>query len=223
MTRLRFALLIAPALALLTSIVFVWADTPRTTHGKYELLTGTVDSVADRQVTIRQPDGKDRTLIVDDGTTLRLDGRTARLSDFRKGTRVRVRYQPIDGKEHVVLMRTPLAAKVLVTAGRDFLNSLKDFSFDKKEEYERKLNENVSELDERIEDLQDRVQAVKGDARERAQADLKELQRQSEQLHEKMVRLKTVGADGWDSLKADIDRTTSDIHRTYDRVREAVK
>jgi hypothetical protein len=194
-----------------------------TSAGKYELIRGTVEDVSGNQVTVRSPDGKEWKLMVDEGSTLRLDGRTAKLADFKKGTRVRVRYEPKDGRDRVVLMRTPLTARILAAEARDFLASLKDYGFDKKAEYERKLQPQLTDLDERIEDFQERAQEAGGDAKRKAEADLKELHRQRDALRDKVERLKSVGADGWSALKADIDRTMSDVYQTYDRAREKVK
>jgi gas vesicle protein len=191
---------------------------------KHNLLRGTIEEVAsDNQIVVRGLDGKEWKLSVDDRSDLRLDGRSARLSDFKKGTRVRVRYDNRDGKPHVVLMRTPVVAKVVGEEGRDFLNSLKGFGYDKRDEYQRKLADLVARLDERIEDLNDRIADAGADAERRLAPEKKELERKRAAVREKMEQLKSVGSTTWEDLKGQLDRSIGDLQQTLDRAREKLK
>jgi len=192
--------------------------------GKHDLLRGTVEETAsDDQVTVRTDDGKEWKLVVDDRSALRLDGRAAKPSDFKKGTRVRVRYETREGKNRVVLMRTAVVARVVAEEGPEILRAVRSLSFDKRSDYEKKLTAHLNRLDERIEDLQDRIADGGEEAVKRSAEELQELRKKREAVRAKMDALKDTRADAWEDVKRDLDRALDDLQSSYDRARSRLK
>jgi len=191
---------------------------------KHDLLRGTIQETAsDDQVTVRTADGKDWKLVADESSNLRLDGRAVKLSDFKKGTRVRVRYETKDGKNHVVLMRTAVVARVVAEEAPEILRLVRNYSFDKRDDYEKKLTEHLNNLDERIEDLQDRI-ADGGEASvKRSAEELQELRKKRDVVREKMAQLKATREDTWEGAKRDLERALGDLQNSLDRARTRVK
>jgi len=180
-------------------------------------------TASDNQVTVRADDGKEWKLVVDDRSALRLDGRAAKPSDFKKGTRVRVRYETRDGKKRVVLMRTAVVARVAAEEGPEILRAVRSLSFDRRSDYEKKLTAHLNRLDERIEDLQDRIADGGEEAVKRSAEELQELRKKREAVRAKMDALRDTRADAWEDVKRDLDRALDDLQSSYDRARSRLK
>src|SRR5262249_28322249 len=160
--------------------------------------------------------GKEWTLRVDDDSDLRLGARPAKLSDFKVGTRVRVRYAREGGRRRVVLMRPQLTAGALGRDVRDFVRRAKDFGYEKRREYVEKAGKALDELNERIEDLQDRVESGRS-------AELKELRKKRDALRERLARLRKASPAAWATLKAGVARGMDELQKAYERAAEKVK
>jgi hypothetical protein len=193
--------------------------------GRRELLKGKISAVApdEKQVTVRDEDGKVWKLTVDNDSRLRLDGRPATLGDFKKGTEVRVRYTRKDGKNRVALMRTPWIAKTLGEEIGSAVRAAKVFAFVKREQYKEKMQSLLSEVNDRIEDLQERIARGGAAAKKRSAAEMKELRQKRDVLRKKMAKVKDATADNWADVKKEINDALDDLQKAYQRARDRAK
>jgi hypothetical protein len=193
--------------------------------GKYDLLKGKITAIApdDNQVTVRDEDGKVWKLAVDDKSRLRLDGKPADLGDFKKGTRVRVRYEKKDGKTRVVLMRTPWIAQTVETEIRSAVRAAKVYAFLKRGEYKEKIQSVLGEVDERIQDLRDRIEEGGKAGKKLSAKEMKELRQKREALRKRLDKVKTATADNWEDVKKDISDALDELQKAYEKARKRAK
>jgi hypothetical protein len=100
------------------------------------------------QFTLKTKGVAELKLHVDDASNLRLDNRAAKLTQFEEGSRVRVTYETRTGKNRVTSMtRIPISAQDVTRDVKEALRSAKDYAFQQKDEYAKKLESLLHDLD----------------------------------------------------------------------------
>jgi hypothetical protein len=102
---------------------------------------------------LQTADGKKWQMVVDDRSRLRMDGQPAKLGDFKNGQRVRVRFEPGEGQNRVLMMRTAVTAEAVGRRVQEALQAVKNYSYEQRGDYERRLQDVLSDLQDRIDDL----------------------------------------------------------------------
>jgi hypothetical protein len=192
---------------------------------RHPLVRGKITAVNPdaRQITVRDKDDKEWKLTMDDDSRLRLQGRPAKLSEFKKGDRVRVRYEKKDGKNHVVLMRKPGAARAVARTVREALRTARAYGHDKKAEFQLKLQKAVDDLDDRLDDLQEQAENTSGEARKKADAEMKELRKKRRALREKLAKVKAAAPGAWEDAKSGVSDALDDLEKAYEKARSRIK
>jgi hypothetical protein len=211
--------------ALVVLVVSVTADDRRPRRpAKDALLRGKITQVdpASKQVVL-DVDGKEWKVNVDDRSRLRMNGRAARLEDFKKGMQVRIRYAKKEGRYLVDRMRTPFASHALGRTLRDLLQSAGSRVFDRRTEYRKQLEDALHEVDERIEDIEDRARDAGDAAEARISTELKDLRDKREAVNRNLDRLRSARADNWDDVKKSLQDSLNDLLKAYDRTTERLK
>jgi hypothetical protein len=172
------------------------------------------------RITIRTRHGKDLTLRVDNNSELQMDGKPARLNQFKEGTRVRVTYDRKGGADHVVsLAPTLIGSGEIKRQVRDLLRTVRDYGYQNRDEYQKKMQAALRDLDERIEDLRDRADDAGAEARRKYARELDELGKKREVLREKLDKVKAASPGAFKDLKAGADEAYNDLLKAYDRAR----
>ena len=86
-----------------------------------------------------------------------------------------------------------------------------------KQQYERKLEEGLNELDRKMADLSARIEEAQGTAKERLQAEWKELPPERERARERLDEIKNSSAAAWDDLKAGAQDAFSDLRKSVNQ------
>jgi predicted small secreted protein len=125
-------------------------------------------------------------------------------------------------------MRTLLIAPVAVAmlAGCNTVAGMKEdsrqateYTYEKREEYQRKIASELRDLDARTDEL--KAEAARSGEAVKAEfaRDLDELGRQKAVLDEKMNAVKSSSAAAWDSAKSEMNSAMDSMRRIYERAR----
>jgi hypothetical protein len=217
--------------ALVVAVAVAWSVLPaggqaQLDAGKSRTVRGRIAAVgpADNQLLLRTSDGKELRLHVDERSRLRLDQREARLGQFKEGTRVTVTFEPRAGLNRVVtLSDAPVSAEDLRREVRDALEAAKAYTFQQKDEYQRRLEALTRELDERIDDLRDRAEAVGAEARKEYAQEIEELRQRREAVRQRLARVKSASAEAWEDIKSGVSAALEDLQKAYERARSRFK
>jgi hypothetical protein len=206
-------LTVAAAFAFVTLAPFARAaDEPTIVRGSIEQ----VDAAAGR-VTVRTGDGKTLTLQITKGTTVDVDGHTAKPTDLMTGQRVRVTYRVTDGRNEVVtLTGRKTTGQDVAREAREALEAAGRYTYQQKEQYAKRLRQVVEDLDDQIADLEQRTQKATADAKIKLDRQLKELKQKRAVVNERLEKVKAAGADAWDDLKSGIRSAIEDLQRALD-------
>jgi ElaB/YqjD/DUF883 family membrane-anchored ribosome-binding protein len=189
---------------------------------RYPLLRGSITRVAGNQVFLQVAD-KQWQVVADERSTLRLEGRAVTLADFKKGMQVLVRYESAAGDNRMVSMRTPFAVKTLSRAMRSVLRGETASTFEKRAEYQKKLDAALQEVDERSEDLEHRAEKGGKEAQQQAAGYLKEVQEKRDLVRTRRQALQSADADKWEESRDALQEALDDLRKAYDRARLRIK
>lgn len=208
-----FARLTAALAFIVISPVARAADEPTTIRGSV-----TRADTATGDVAVQTPDGKTVVLHVSEGTTVEVDGKAAKLADLTPGQRVRVTYRVADGRNQVVaLTARKTTGKDVAREAREALQAAKQYTFQQKGEYEKRLRRVVDDLDDRIDDLEQRDRESTADARKNLDRQVVEMKQKREALSERLERVKAAAPAAWEDLKSGVQKAIDDLQRALDR------
>ena len=94
-----------------------------------------------------------------------------------------------------------------------------DYTYEKKEDFQRALANQMRELDAKIDEL--KVKAARASDAVRAQfaRDMEALTRQKAVLAEKMDAVKSSSASGWNDVKAGANSAMDSVKQTYEKAK----
>ena len=95
----------------------------------------------------------------------------------------------------------------------------KDYTYDKKEEYESRLKYQMLELDAKTEELKGKAANATESVKREFDKDMSELARQKAVLKEKLESVKSSSAAAWEDTKAGTESAWDSVKRTYERAR----
>ncbi len=162
----------------------------------------------------------DLELQVRDGATLERQGRPARLADFVEGERVTVTYLPGAGMGQAVSMRdAPLSTADVRREVRRTFESARNYGYEKKAEYEKKLKRVLGDLNERTADLQEKAKEAGAAAQKRYQKELDELQQTRKVVEDKLERVRRATPGAWEEVKSGLRSAAVDLQKAFERAR----
>jgi cell division protein ZapA (FtsZ GTPase activity inhibitor) len=97
----------------------------------------------------------------------------------------------------VRLSGKPASAEDVKREIKEAVAAAKSYSFNQKDQYEKRLRSVARDLDERIDDLQERASEARGEARAEVEKELKELKKKRVVLREKLAKVRSASADAW--------------------------
>ena len=188
-------------------------DGTRSVVGK----VGTIMPAANR-FTLEPRSGPAMTFAVDRESQLRVDDRPARLDQFQPGRQVRVVYAPREGANRVVLMdTTSVTADDLKREVTDALRAAKDYTYQNKDEYRRRLDRLADQMEDRIADLQAQARQATGETKQQLDQAIQDLRGREKVLRKQMDRVSAASADAWGDIKAGVGSALEDLHGAYQK------
>ena len=94
-----------------------------------------------------------------------------------------------------------------------------DYTYEKKEEYQRKLAAEMQELDVKIDELKAKAGRASDAVKAQFARDMEALDRQKTVLAEKMDAVKTSSASKWDEVKAGANSAMDSVKQTYEKAK----
>ena len=92
-----------------------------------------------------------------------------------------------------------------------------DYTYEKKEEYQRALAAQMRELDVKIDELKAKAGRASDAVKAEFARDMEALDRQKTVLAQKMEAVKTSSASAWNDVKAGANSAMESIKQTYDQ------
>jgi hypothetical protein len=189
-------------------------------------VTGRIIKVqpAEDRLTLQTTEGKELELSLDSRSELRLHHRQAKLTQLKERTRVRVTYKPVNGTNHVVSLRdAPVTAEEVQRELREALESAKAYTFEQKEEYQKKLQPVLRDLDDRIEDLKEKAKGAGTEARKWYAQAIQELRREREVVREQLAKARAAAPGAWEEVKSGVNAAWDDLRKAFQRANERLK
>jgi hypothetical protein len=94
-----------------------------------------------------------------------------------------------------------------------------DYTYEKKEEYQRKLTAEMRELDVKIDELKAKAGRASDSVKAEFARDMEALDRQKAVLAEKMEAVKSSSASKWDDVKAGANSAMDSVKQTYEKAK----
>jgi hypothetical protein len=204
-----------------SSVAWSQADTSTT-----RTIRGRITEVrpAENELTVRSLRGDEVKLTVNDRSHLELQRQPAKLGDFREGMRVRVTYEPEQGKNRVLSMtQSRLTMENIQKEMNDTLESAKSYTYQQKAEYQKKLQGVLQDLDEHINDLKSKAAEATEEAKKRYAKEMEELGPKREALRRKLGQVRDAAPDVWDDIKSGVGAAAHDLGRAIERARSRLQ
>lgn len=168
--------------------------------------------------TLHTGDGNTLTLYVDERSELRLHHRPAALDQFKEGTRVRVTYQSQAGREHVLTMtEAPRALEDLRRETNAALRAARSYTFEHKEEYQKRLQGVLDQIQDQIDQLKHRAEQAGTQVQQKYPQQLEELRRLKAKAQTRLERVKAATPGAWEDIKAGVGAAMEDLQKAFER------
>lgn len=202
--------------AVLLALGLVGADDarsdPKTIRGRVKELQ------PPERLTVETSQGELVKLHVGKDATLRYEGQPADLRRFTLGTSVRVTYEPRDGAGRAIeITHGSVSAAQVKQDVNDALRSVKDYTYQQKDEYERKLQGVLRQLDDQVQDLNERAAQASGTAKEQLSKSAADLNARAEVVRQRLQRVRSASADAWQDLRAGVHSAFEELRDAFER------
>jgi Cu/Ag efflux protein CusF/archaellum component FlaC len=189
-------------------------------------VTGRIVSVrpAEHQLTLKTTKGKELELNLDSHSHLTHHRQPAKLSEFQEGNRVRATYEPAKGKNRLLSLRdAPVTAEEVQQELRNALDAVKNYTYQQKQEYQKRLEPVLQDLDERIDHLKEQAKGASKEARKWYAQSLQELRRERRTVREQLAKVQAAAPAAWDEIKAGVGAAWTDLRQAFQRANERLK
>ncbi len=120
----------------------------------------------------------------------------------------------------IVLVAVAALAGCNTAAGmRQDTRQAVDYTYEKREEYQRKLGSELREIDARMDELKAKAARSSQSVKTEFARDMDELGRHKAVLNEKLDSVKASPAAAWNDVKAGADSAMASVKRTYEKAR----
>ncbi len=99
------------------------------------------------------------------------------------------------------------------------LESVKIYTLQQKEEYQKKISAELDELQKKIDELKSKAQASASEARAKINEEIADLQKKAGDLKKKLSGLGTATGKAWEDLKSEVDKGIDELKKGYEKVR----
>jgi hypothetical protein len=175
---------------------------------------------ADHTLTVHTRDGRDLVLHADDSSIIRWHRQKAGLADLHLGAHVRVWYRP--GDHHLVRLNPPLTLDDVKNDLRDAAETVKGYTYQERDQYQKKMSSVMHGLDDQIDELKEKARAGSAQAKARYDQEIAELARQRDALRDRLARLRAASPDIWADVKSGVSAAARDLRDTLDKVKSHI-
>lgn len=131
-----------------------------------------------------------------------------------------------------VVIAIPLSAnditiKDIKQDTKELVSTIKNYSFDKKEQLVKKSEKSLEKLDKRIDNLESKVDKnftkMSTKAKEKSRETLKELRKQRVELAENLGQLKSSSLDAWQTIKNGFEQAYKRVELSWQKAEKELE
>jgi len=97
-----------------------------------------------------------------------------------------------------------------------------DYTYEKKEEYQRALSAQMRDLEAKTEELKAKAGRASDSVRAEFNRNMESLDRQKAVLNEKMEAVKSSTASGWNQVKSSTDSAMNSVKQAYEKAKASL-
>jgi chromosome segregation ATPase len=132
--------------------------------------------------------------------------------------------QPVapEGGDNAAVQETPIeeAAKDAVDKTKDIFAKVKDYTYEKKEDFITWIKGKSDKYDEKIAEVEKKLESADEQAKEQYKATIEYLKEKKAQLDESMKELENVSEDKWEETKENIANVVEDMKQAFDDLKD---
>jgi predicted small secreted protein len=101
-------------------------------------------------------------------------------------------------------------------------SQVSDYTYEKKEEYQRALSAQMRDLDAKTDELKAKAGRASDSIKAEFNRNMESLDRQKAVLREKMEAVKSSTASGWNQVKAGADSAMNSVKQAYEKAKASL-
>jgi predicted small secreted protein len=109
-----------------------------------------------------------------------------------------------------------------VAGMKEDTSQVSDYTYEKKEEYQRDLSNQMRELDTKIDELKVKASKASDSTKAEFNRNMESLEKEKAVLAEKMEAVKTSTASSWNSVKAGTDSAMESVKKAYEKAKASL-
>jgi hypothetical protein len=106
---------------------------------------------------------------------------------------------------------------------RNALDAVKGYTYQQKQEYQKRLEPVLQDLDERIDHLKEQAKGASKEARKWYPQALQELRRERRIVREQLAKAEAAAPGAWEDIKAGVGAAWNDLRQAFQRANERFK
>lgn len=118
---------------------------------------------------------------------------------------------------------TPVTSEDVKQKVGEAVDTAKEFTKQKRDEYAAKLQQQLDEMNDEIAKLKDKGADLKDDAKAKWNDQIDTLEKHRDQMSKKLKEFNESSAEAWTGLKRDLDIAWKNLKQAYDKTKEEVK
>ncbi len=166
------------------------------------------------ELTARDAEGKTVRLRVGDDAKVRLDGKPAKLSEFKEGTVV---VATCEGDKVVRLAGNPEGAGDVRKEVREAVDAIKSYSYRQKEKARARMESLMQDLDDRAAALRVRAAEAGASAREKYKEEIKALEVKQAALRKRMEKVRDASPEAWEDVKSGVSGALEELGSAFEK------
>lgn len=105
----------------------------------------------------------------------------------------------------------------------EIVESVTEYTFEKKEEYTAKINEQLLNMDEKIQEIKDKALTMEGEAREAMEQQIDDLTAMYEKASVELANIKEKGAEGWAEAMSSLNTAMEQLKQVYEESKAGIE
>jgi hypothetical protein len=117
-------------------------------------------------------------------------------------------------KEEPPQVKEPVTAKEVQQKAKETLNTLKAFTDQRKEEYQKQITGQLAELQKKLEEMKGQLDKVSPELRAKLEREMLEGRRGLETLQKNLAEMQTTTEKAWEEIKGGVSQTLQDLKKS---------
>lgn len=110
----------------------------------------------------------------------------------------------------------PVTADDVGQQVRQTLQAVKNYSFEQKDEYQKRLQAVLPKLDQRIDNLKRQAEQASGQAKEEYRKQIPRLQKLRARVQDQLARVQSATPGAWQDIKTGVGAAVEDLQKAFE-------